>query len=264
MTGTPRILRGRTAVALGAIVLALAGPGMAGPAMAQAVVSTGVGTPFELAFWQSIDSSNDPSLYESYLTRFPNGTFSEIARAKIITLRGRLAPTGGTVAAPNVPVTPAVPVVPSAQAPVAQFTVPVVQPVGPAAQPAVPQAQPAVAAVPAAPAAVTPVADPAVAATPAAPTPTPAAVASAAPSGSTLGQLLAALANSQASGEAGPAVVATPAVATTTTAPATVQTATLVSAPAPVAPRQTAVGFAMPAQPVLSPVPPVALPPSFC
>jgi hypothetical protein len=209
-------------------MLALAGPGAA---MAQAVVSTGVGTPFELAFWQSIDSSNDPSLYESYLTRFPNGTFGEIARAKIIALRGRMAQTP----AQNPTASPA-------------LTVPVAPAAPPAATvaPAVPQTVPA--AVPAALPAPPPVV--AVAAEPA----PPPVAAAATPSGNTLGQLLAALANSQTTGGAGAPSAAS----------AVVQPVAMVSPAAPAAQHPTTAGFVLPPQPALSPVPQVALPPSFC
>jgi hypothetical protein len=232
MSGRP----GTVAVALGAIMLALAGPGAA---MAQAVVSTGVGTPFELAFWQSIDSSNDPSLYESYLTRFPNGTFGEIARAKIITLRGRMAqnPTSSPAASPalTVPVAPAAPSA-ATVAPVAPPTVSAALPVVPAALPGPPPPVVAVAAEPAA--------------------------AAAPPSGNTLGQLLAALANSQTTGGAGaPNAASAPASAP---ASAVVQPVAMVSPAAPVAQHPTTAGFVLPPQPALSPVPQVALPPSFC
>jgi len=34
-------------------------------------------------FWQSIQNSNDPSLFEAYINEFPNGTFVSIAKIKI-------------------------------------------------------------------------------------------------------------------------------------------------------------------------------------
>jgi len=218
------------------------------------VVATGVGTPFELAFWQSIDSSNDASLYDAYLTHFPNGTFSEIAHAKIVSLRGRV----------SAPVAPAltVPVAPTA-APLGQPQVPVAVRV---VQPAVPIVQPVTPA-------VTPVAAPLAFASPVVATPAVAtsAPATPAPAAGTLGQLLAALATSQSS-EAGAqanAASANASLQTTAAQPATLQSATLISgpapvAPAPIAPRPTTVSFAMPAQPALYAVPAVAFPPSFC
>ena len=99
------------------------------------------------------------------------------------------------------------------------------------------------------------VGQPAVMPGPAAATPAPGGAAPAAPaqSGATLGQLLAALANSQVTGAAAPAAPAT--VQLVATQPATV-------APAP--PRPLAAGYVVPAQPALVPVAAVALPPSFC
>lgn len=162
-----------------ASALAVVTPG--GAAQAQAVVATGVGTPFELAFWQSIDSSNDPSLYESYLLRYPNGTFNEIARAKILALRARLGspaplttPAGSLPPAPP-PVQPYVPPVqPVASYPAAAAQPAPVQPtpvrpaiVSPAPVAAPPVAAPVVTPVVAAPVPAAPVAQPAVAVAPA-------------------------------------------------------------------------------------------------
>ena len=211
-----------TALLLGGVALALALPGA--QAFAQASVATGVGTPFELAFWQSIDSSRDASLYEAYLTRYPNGTFSEIARAKIVTLRGRQAPPS----APTQVIAPAV-------APA--LTVPVAATVPPPSPPPPPP--------PASPPPVAPEAVP----TPVVAAPPPQTVASTSPAPvaptSTMGQLLAALANSQ-----------------TTSNPVAVQNQAAYQAP--VAPRTLSPGFALPVQPELAPVASVALPPSFC
>ena len=235
---------------LGGLCLALAAVGGASaPAVAQTTVATGVGTPFELAFWQSIDSSNDASLYTAYLTHFPNGTFSEIAHAKIISLQPHLATPPLTV-----PVAPqAQPIAPAPEA----ATVRVIQPVVPVVQPIA-----AVAPV------IGPIASASTAASPAEMTPAVATTAPA-PAAGTLGQLLAALATSQ-SNEGAAQANASPAAQQ----PAVMQSATLVSgpvaaAPAPIAlalpvPHPTAVSFAMPAQPALSPVPAVAFPPSFC
>ena len=239
------------AMVLGGVALVLGVACSAPVVHAQSTVATGVGTPFELAFWQSIDSSSDPSLYEAYLTRYPNGTFSEIARAKIVALHGRTTPqsTSGTTAAPTV--SPA-------------LTVPVAPPAPPASIAPSPMAPPAVYTQTAAPAPVasappayaTPaVVQPAVMPGPSAAAPSPGGAAPAAPaqSGATLGQLLAALANSQVTGAAAPAAPAT--VQLVATQPATV-------APAP--PRPLAAGYVVPAQPALVPVAAVALPPSFC
>ncbi len=37
----------------------------------------------EVIFWQSIQSSDDPALFDAYLTQFPDGTFAKIARISI-------------------------------------------------------------------------------------------------------------------------------------------------------------------------------------
>lgn len=259
---------GRGWLALGC-ALAVAMPGA--PAWAQSTVATGVGTPFELAFWQSIDSSNDPSLYESYLGRYPNGTFSEIARAKIITLRARMSPpTVPAAISPTAPPPPQ-PYVPPVQ-PVASYVAPTAPPAAPVAAPAQAPAPAVITAPPPAAPALTPavatpapapVASPAVAMASQPATVTPAAVTSPASNpaptpaaASTLGQLLAALANSQTAGSSPPAALPQPAPA-----------ALAVSAAAPVStPARSALaaGFALPAAPQLLPVPAVALPPSFC
>lgn len=55
------------------------------PLLAQA--ANGVGTPFELAFWQSVAGSDDPAVYDAYLAQYPAGTFSALAKAKVATLR---------------------------------------------------------------------------------------------------------------------------------------------------------------------------------
>lgn len=88
-------------VAAAAAALAL---GTATPAVAQ--TSNGVGTAFELAFWQSVTGSDDATLYEAYLQQYPAGTFSALARAKVASLRKDPAPA--IAVAPQVPL-PAIP-----------------------------------------------------------------------------------------------------------------------------------------------------------
>ena len=39
-------------------------------------------TAMELAFWQSIQNSTDPAMFDAYLGQFPNGTFAALARLK--------------------------------------------------------------------------------------------------------------------------------------------------------------------------------------
>ncbi|CAH0495863.1 hypothetical protein [Novosphingobium sp. CECT 9465] len=98
-------------VAAAAAALALV---TAAPAVAQA--SNGVGTAFELAFWQSVTGSDDATLYEAYLQQYPAGTFSALARAKVASLRKGTAPA--IAAAPQAPLPPMpAPVVPALASP---------------------------------------------------------------------------------------------------------------------------------------------------
>lgn len=94
--------------ALAAMALAVTTQGTA----AQAQAANGVGTPFELAFWQSVGTSDDPALYEAYLQQYPQGTFAALARAKAAALRH-----GATT--PPAPAAPAAVVPTAAPAPVA-------------------------------------------------------------------------------------------------------------------------------------------------
>ncbi|MDE2621429.1 MAG: hypothetical protein KGL54_14815, partial [Sphingomonadales bacterium] len=71
--------------ALVALVVSLA-PALATPLAAQ-TGATGVGSQFELVFWQSVATSEDIGQYEAYLSRYPEGTFAALARAKIERLR---------------------------------------------------------------------------------------------------------------------------------------------------------------------------------
>jgi hypothetical protein len=56
-------------------------PGAAPAATASSPPSVG-GTDKEVLFWQSIQGSSDPVLYQAYLDQFPNGTFVAIARSR--------------------------------------------------------------------------------------------------------------------------------------------------------------------------------------
>ncbi|HEX8156643.1 MAG TPA: hypothetical protein VF526_04560, partial [Solirubrobacteraceae bacterium] len=38
----------------------------------------------ELAFWQSVQASDDPDEYQVYLDRYPNGTFVDLARTRLV------------------------------------------------------------------------------------------------------------------------------------------------------------------------------------
>ena len=59
--------------------------GLSSPVHAQS--ANGVGSPFELAFWQSVAGSDDPAVYDAYLQQYPAGTFAGLARAKLAPLR---------------------------------------------------------------------------------------------------------------------------------------------------------------------------------
>lgn len=72
--------------------------GLPAPLCAQS--TNGVGSPFELAFWQSVSGSDDPAVYEAYLQQYPAGTFSGLARAKLASLRKTAVPAPATVPAP--------------------------------------------------------------------------------------------------------------------------------------------------------------------
>ncbi len=73
-------------------------------ALAAAPATNGVGSAFELAFWQSVTGSEDAASYEAYLARYPDGTFSGLARARIAALQRALAvlPAAASAAAPVV------------------------------------------------------------------------------------------------------------------------------------------------------------------
>ena len=64
-----------------AIVVIAAALWLAGPAMAAAPTDP------ELLFWQSIKDSRNLAEFEAYLAKFPDGTFSELARIRASRLR---------------------------------------------------------------------------------------------------------------------------------------------------------------------------------
>lgn len=100
---------------------------LAAPAAAQGTAATGVGSQFELTYWQSVESGNDPALYEAYLAQYPNGTFAPVARVKLAKLRQLAVPA--PVPAPIAPapaqiVAPAVMTPAPAPAPISAPTPP--------------------------------------------------------------------------------------------------------------------------------------------
>ncbi len=79
-------------------VLCAAIPAITEGALAQTGRATnGMGTPFELSFWQSVDGSGDPAQYDEYLKQYPKGTFSALARVKIVSLRKNAEPPSAPV-----------------------------------------------------------------------------------------------------------------------------------------------------------------------
>ena len=89
----------------GPAVEALRSAGGSAPAVtAQAAPAPAQAPPAALAeleglFWQSIANSTNPAEYEAYLSQFPNGVFSALARARLASLRspaGTSAAAGGT------------------------------------------------------------------------------------------------------------------------------------------------------------------------
>lgn len=69
--------------------------------------STGVGSAFELTFWQSVAGSEDRAQLQAYLDQYPGGTFSALARAKIATIDRRDALARGSQPAPSAAPSPA-------------------------------------------------------------------------------------------------------------------------------------------------------------
>lgn len=92
---------GRHLVGAAALALCFAPP-------VWAETGNGVGSQFELAFWQSVTGSDDPTMYEAYLQQYPTGTFSALAKAKVANLRkgSTPAPVLAPVPPPPTPVQP--------------------------------------------------------------------------------------------------------------------------------------------------------------
>jgi hypothetical protein len=75
------------AIGMPAALAAQTAPAFQPAAAVNAAPSNGVGSAFELTFWQSVDGSDDPAVFDAYLARYPDGTFSGLARAKIAALQ---------------------------------------------------------------------------------------------------------------------------------------------------------------------------------
>lgn len=94
-----------------ALALALVALGGVTGSGACAQTAVGVGSPFELAFWQSVASGNDPALFQAYLRQFPEGTFAAIARVKLgaSASSAPVPPTGASPAGAGSTAAPATP-----------------------------------------------------------------------------------------------------------------------------------------------------------
>jgi len=127
-------VRGAGRVASWSVICAMLMLGAA-PVVAQQPGGNGVGTAFELSFWQSVGDSNDRAQLEAYLAQYPLGTFSGLAKAKIAALPAPAA----AAPAPSAPA-PA----PSAPRPMPVATVAAMPAPAPAPAPvAIPAAAPA-------------------------------------------------------------------------------------------------------------------------
>lgn len=241
------------------------GPVPATPPAAQggSAAANGVGSAFELTFWQSLTGSEDTASYEAYLVKYPDGTFSGLARAKIAAIQRAMTVQPAT--APTAPVAATVPaVVPAITSVPALVRTPAVvtastlasEPAsGPGAAPVLSAASPV---------------QPAEMVSASASVPAPL---QSSPLANLLAQLRGAADGTTPAAAAAPLVTAAPAVQTAAAMSALAQT---VVAAAPAAQPQTYVPSAGLAQapaaapnyaaarPVMLPVPDVPLPPFFC
>lgn len=263
-------------------------------AQVQMPTSTGVGSQFELTFWQSVESGSDPALYEAYLAQYPTGTFAAVARVKLTRLRQSL---------PADPAPSPVPVAPTSPPPPQRIVAaPARQPEQEPAPAPPPPARTQLATANAAPAPARKVSEPAPYVTAAPPT----ELASDSADSAALRRLLGALGESQRSGAPMPAPIvetdaaapdsgslASPPQPAYTAAPSAtpsrlVETTSALTTPAVGSPialpdaaalsastasppdlRPIAVGplpssFALPPRPQLVVIPPLAFPASFC
>lgn len=248
---------------------------LAAPVFAQGPAATGVGSQFELAFWQSVESGSDPALYEAYLAQYPNGTFAAVARVKLAKLRQMTAAASAPVQAPA-PAPAGTNAVPTAApAPAQVVTTP----------PAMSAQTPALAEKPAGRQLATaqgtlPDRDAASDSAPYVTSAPPAETEAERGDRVALHRLLGALGDSQRVGapatapiadtadavSAPPHVVevARPSVAVPDAARLSATSQTPSADPRPIAVGPLPIGFALPGRPQLSEVPPLAFPPSFC
>lgn len=225
---------GAACICLAAAFPAVADDASSGSARAGATTN-GVGSQFELVFWQSVQSSDDPAMFDAYLAQYPEGTFSKLAKLRIAAFARAAAPRAE-------PVQPA----------------PLPAPV-PAPVPAAPAGNAALAP---APFAATPLAATPLAATPAAlaaPAAAPSAVAAPPPAGIAPVVTAPPVATPVAGSQAGVAAVNEPAsyIVGNTAALGLLARTQSVAASGAVRP-------SIPARPQMEQVPVLTLPPQFC
>lgn len=235
---------GAACICLAAAFPAVADDASSGSARAGATTN-GVGSQFELVFWQSVQSSDDPAMFDAYLAQYPEGTFSKLAKLRIAAFARAAAPRAE-------PVQPA----------------PLPAPV-PAPVPAAPAGNAALAPAPfaATPLAATPLAAAPLAATPLAATPAalaapaaaPSAVAAPPPAGIAPVVTAPPVATPVAGSQAGVAAVNEPAsyIVGNTAALGLLARTQSVAASGAVRP-------SIPARPQMEQVPVLTLPPQFC
>lgn len=104
----------------------------------QAPAATNYDKEMEIAFWNAVKDSKSPAILKTYVDRFPNGTFANLARVMIENLQ---PPRGTATAEPTPPTAPPVPSAPAAVSPPASGTqVAALPPPTPSAPPPDPEA----------------------------------------------------------------------------------------------------------------------------
>lgn len=100
MAARPVLLAAFAALASVPLAAPLAAQAPSSAAPIAATAPNGVGSAFELTFWQSVATSEDSASYEAYLARYPDGTFSGLARARIAALQRAAAAQPAATPAP--------------------------------------------------------------------------------------------------------------------------------------------------------------------
>lgn len=72
--------------------------------------ANGVGTAFEMTFWQQVAGSDDPAMLDAYLQQYPTGTFAPLARARLAAIARQSKVATPPVAVAVLSVVPVAPV----------------------------------------------------------------------------------------------------------------------------------------------------------